>query len=90
MVNIIIDGRSMGTKEMAHLHLKWALKAPKYYGKNLDALWDILSTYDKAVNISLINKEYLIADLGDYGQSLIEVFIDAEKENENISFQVEN
>lgn len=88
MNDLIIDGRSMGTKEMAHLHLKWALKAPEYYGKNLDALWDVLSTYDKAINISLINKECLIEDLGDYGESIIQVFEDAEKENENITFKI--
>lgn len=90
MRNIVLDGRSMGTKEVAHLYLKWVLKASEYHGKNLDALWDVLSTYDRPISISLINKEYLIADLGDYGESLLQVFIDGEKENENIILDKES
>lgn len=88
MIDIVLDGRNMGTKEMAHLYIKWALKAGEYHGRNLDALWDVLSTYDKAVNISLINKASLIEDLGEYGESIIETFKDAEKENDNITFQI--
>lgn len=88
MANIILDGKKMATKEMAHLYIKWELKATEYHGKNLDALWDVLSTYDESINISLINKDRLIEDLGDYGESIIEVFKDAEKENDKINFKI--
>lgn len=90
MIDIILDGKNMGSKEMAHLYMKWKLKSSEYHGKNLDALWDVLSTYDKSIKISLINKENLIEDLGDYGESIIETFQDAQKENDNINFEVKS
>lgn len=76
----------MDSKEMAHLYIIWTLKTPEYYGKNLDALWDILTTYDKPIEIDFINTSDLIANLGDYGKSMIGVFQEAEKENDNIRF----
>ena len=61
---------------------------PDYYGKNLDALYDILSTYDKEVIIKFIDAEFLFEALGDYGTSLIDVFKEAEEENSRIKIEM--
>ena len=89
MKEIRLDGREMINRTRAHLYIGYKLKLPDYYGKNLDALWDVLSTYDKSIKISLINKKDLIDYLGDYGSSIIKVFKEAEKENNNIKIEIE-
>ncbi len=88
MIKVTLNGRNMNSKEIAHLYMKWNLQVPEYYGTNLDALWDVLSTYDKPIQINLINKDKLIENLGDYGEAIIEVFQDAQKENNNINFEI--
>ena len=88
MIEIRLDGRNMDSKEKAHLHMKRQLNLPDYYGGNLDALWDILTTIDKPIKINIINKESLIDNLGDYGKSIIKVFKDAEKENNNLKLEI--
>lgn len=87
MIRIILDGKKMTTRAMAHDYLKCLLTLPDYYGRNLDGLWDILSTYSESISISLVNADTLIESLGDYGQSIIDVFQDADRENKHIHFR---
>ena len=88
MTKVILNGAYMYSKEMAHMYMKWKLKTPQYYGKNLDALWDVLSTYSEPIEIWLTNKDQLMAKLGDYGEAIIRTFQDAEQENSNICFAI--
>ena len=84
MIIVMLDGKKMINKISTHKYIRRILKTPEYYGENLDALWDVLGTCDRKIEINLINTEDLIENLGDYGESLINVFQDAENENENI------
>lgn len=84
---IILDGSKMTNKNEAHLYLKEKLNFPDYYGENLDALWDMLSSISEAIVIELINEYYLTKFLGYYGQAIIQVFADAEMENPNITLK---
>jgi ribonuclease inhibitor len=88
MKKIIIDGKEMKSRKEAHLHIKEQLQSTEYYGNNLDALWDALTSYTSPIEICLINKEELIENLGEYGSSLIQVFKDAATSNSNISFEI--
>lgn len=56
------------------------LNFPAYYGINLDALYDMLSTYPNTVKISPLDKE----NLSYYGEVLLKVLTDAAAENSNI------
>jgi ribonuclease inhibitor len=40
----ILDGSSIGSLDDLYDQLSIRLKLPKYFGRNLDALWDVLST----------------------------------------------
>ena len=82
---IILDCKEMSSKEKAHEYIMKKMNFPDYYGKNLDALYDILSTYDKEVYVKFINFESLFKQLGDYAVSLIDVFREAEEENTKLS-----
>ncbi|GAB3809685.1 barstar family protein [Virgibacillus kimchii] len=86
MVHITLDGEKMTHKEEVHAYLKSELPLNGYYGSNLDALWDALSTYNHPIEIVLIHRQPMLAYLGNYGKSVIKVFEDAAKENPNIKF----
>ena len=88
MNKVILDGKYMKNKKLVHLYIKFQLESNQYFGSNLDALWDVLSTYSEPIKIGLINKDKLIENMGDYGESIIKVFQDAEEENRNIEFEI--
>ncbi|MBC8587023.1 barstar family protein [Paratissierella segnis] len=85
---ILLNGKRMTNKVKAHRYLKRKLKFPDYYGENLDALWDELSTIAEPTDIKFINKDILIENLGTYGEEIIRTFVDAAEENKNIGFEV--
>ena len=87
---IILDGKKMTNREEGHNYLKEMFDFPDYYGKNLDALWDILTSMSEPIAIKLVNKNSLIENLGTYGENIVTVFLDATKSNPNITFIIES
>ena len=90
MEEIILNARRMTSIEQLHRYIKRKLDLPNYYGKNLDALWDVLSTISNPVCIKLINEDELYKNLGDYTEPFLRVFIEAANENENLYFEIGN
>lgn len=88
MKTVTLNGARMTSKEAAHRYLAARLGFPDYYGCNLDALWDVLSTMSDPVRVRLINKNRLVYGLGSYGKELLKVFADAARENANLSFEI--
>jgi ribonuclease inhibitor len=86
MKEITLDGNNMTSIKEAHRYIKLKLNFPAYYGENLDALWDILSTTSETTNIILINSSKLCENLGEYSKLLLEVFQDVSNENDRINF----
>lgn len=84
MKDVTLNCEEMTSKEATHTYLAMKLDFPNYYGKNLDALWDILSTVSEPLRIKLLNEEKLKVYLGDYGQSLLDVLNEAAEFNEKI------
>lgn len=90
MEEIFLDGYKMISKSETHKYIKKMLNFPDYYGENLDALWDILSTKSKIISIFLLHEEKIYENLGDYGKQLIDVFQEAANSNTNIKFTLFN
>ncbi len=80
MRKIVLDARKMATKEIAHRYLKEVFDFPDYYGNNLDALWDELTGWTD-IEIVIRHHQRLRENLGAYGEKLLEVFEELEKEN---------
>lgn len=71
----ILDFKKFESREDFHREMKDTFEFPEYYGKNLDALWDLL-TENRELEIDVLNKEYIITNLGDYGRSIFKLFED--------------
>lgn len=88
MKSVVLNGNRMTSREAAHAYIGRRLGFPEYYGGNLDALWDMLSTVSYPLHISIINTERLHEQLGEYAESLLSVFMEAGEENENLSLEI--
>ena len=88
MVNCIIDGKKMCSRAEAHDELALALNLSRHYGRNLDALWDEISTME--AHVTLINRAAMLESLGTYGEKLLQTFRDAEANCPRFTFVCED
>lgn len=88
MRNIILNGKRMISREITHAYLKRKLNLPPYYGRNLDALYDVLTERNEYTVITLINQHVMKDKLGLYGEKIIQVFRDAKEENHHLHFLI--
>ncbi len=80
----IIDLKRVKTQEQLHEVLKKKLELPDYYGGNLDALYDALNEKTKEMQIVFTHCYNAKKNLGEYFDSLKEIFVDLSKYNEKI------
>ncbi len=73
----------MTEREGAHDYLAGQLNFPPWYGRNLDALYDLLTERGPTV-VQLVHREVL-ARPGTYGNRLLDTLLDAEKANPNLT-----
>lgn len=74
----------MTGRKATHAYLKMKLRLPEYYGNNLDALWDCLTTDFSGKMIILQDPQMMKNQLGDYGDSLMRLFREAAEANSAI------
>ena len=84
METIVIVGEKMLNRREAHDYLTQALCLPDYYGRNLDALYDLLTERETPTRIMIQHGNTLLSWLGDYGQALIQTMIDADRANPSL------
>lgn len=89
MKEIHLNGAKMTDRAAAHKYLKRKLAFPDYYGENLDALWDCLTTDFSGKKIIIHKPEAIIDNLGSYGEAMMQVFREAEDDNEFIQVSFE-
>ena len=85
MMEIILDGRNLTDRASVHDVLATELAFPDYYGRNLDALYDLLSTWPETVQITVIYSDFLLENLGRYANALLKTIQDASQSNPKIS-----
>ena len=86
-MEFVIDGTKMTERRAAHEEIARAMRFPDYYGHNLDALFDMLSTFEGSAKIR--NIACALNALGGYGCNLIKTFFDAAEENSRFTFTLE-
>ena len=87
MIGFKLDGRRMSTREAAHEHIAERLSVPEYYGRNLDALWDMISGMD--ADVTLRHADAMLSSLGAYGCRILSTLYEAAEENPGFHFSVE-
>lgn len=87
----VINGKAIKTREELHTTLATSLKFPKFYGKNLDALYDTLVADTSGESIIRVkNLSILRARVGnEYVQSFLETIGDASEQNPRVILLLE-
>ena len=82
----LLNGKRMKTREEAYDHISQVMQFPEYFGRNLDALYDLLT--EREADITLRNADDLLNALGAYGCDMIKCFFDAAQSNANLVFRI--
>lgn len=85
---IFISLKGLTDRSGIHSVLKEALDFPDYYGNNLDALNDELTSITSAVNVVLMDWDLVPSNMEAYVKNLINVFETCSKENPHFSFSL--
>jgi ribonuclease inhibitor len=83
---IYLNGSNIWSKSDLHSELADQMRFPWYYGRNLDALYDLLSTEREHCLFIIKNKEELAENLGGYYFALTDVLEDVSRENDRIAW----
>ena len=82
---IMLDGNAMTDRPATHSHLAERLALPTYYGRNLDALYDVLSEIGADTELILENPAAVVESMGKYGEALLSVMQEAAEENPHLT-----
>ncbi|PCK22025.1 barnase inhibitor [Bacillus pumilus] len=81
MNKVQLDGAACRSQEELHNQLQTILHLPDHYGKNLDALWDCLTgELSLPLELTWVDFQTSKNDLGEYAESLQQLFQEAEEE----------
>ena len=70
MKELLLDAETLYTREQLHDVLAKVCGFPSDYGRNLDALYDLLTAYP-AARLTLRHPEMLVAHLGNYAECTV-------------------
>lgn len=87
-MHVQLDGSLMTDRSAAHDHLQERLSLPEYYGRNLDALFDLLTSLPEATEIDLLEKDTMLKQLGAYGAALLVTLQQAEEAAPNLTLNI--
>ena len=90
MIVINFDVKLIKSKEGIHRFLKKRIKSDDYIGNNLDALYDVLSTFDESIKFNISNLVYVNMELESYVFNLINTLKDVSEINDNITVEIIN
>jgi len=88
MKEITINCTEINSRYQLHEKLAKLLDFPEWYGRNLDALYDLLTEIPTDVLITITHFSELENNLGHYAVLVKKVISDAAKENTKIHFDV--
>jgi len=89
MKTVILDGTEITGVEDVHRAFAEALAFPAWYGRNFDALRDLLTVPGEAVTVVLRHTVLLEDTLGRRYRTLLHVLRDAAEENPRLNIDVE-
>ena len=89
-VDLILAGDKIRSLEQFYQALDDRISLPEYFGRNLDALWDYLSTdLARPLNIQWKHSEISQFYMGDQFSKLIELFNDLKQDRKDFHYLLE-
>lgn len=88
-MTVYLDGRQMPDRVAAHAYLKEALSLPDHYGRNLDALYDLLTERGETTEIVLTHFAEMESAMGHYAPALLHTLEEAAESNPRLTVRVE-
>lgn len=86
-MKIELEGLKIVDEDSLHRELGLKLNLPEYYGHNLDALWDCLTSWvDLPINIVWKNHDVSQKNLGNYFDKVIKLFLEIHEEDDRFTF----
>ena len=76
-MELVIDGAALPAAEAVHDLFARALTLPAWYGRNLDALYDVLTERGEPLRLLVRNREAL----AEYAEDLLRTLVEAAAEN---------
>lgn len=76
-MELVIDGAALPAAEAVHDLFARALTLPAWYGRNLDALYDVLTERGEPLRLLVRNREAL----AEYAEDLLRTLAEAAAEN---------
>ena len=86
---IVLEGAVMTDRMAVHNHLVERLDLPTYYGRNLDALYDVLMELGGETEIILRDPGAVAENLGKYGEALLTTLQEAAEENPHLTITLQ-
>ena len=87
-MKVELDGCMMTDRKAAHDYLAEMLRLPSWYGRNLDALYDLLTGQGTPLEIVISHAEDMKNHLGVYGSTLLHTLQEAENDNINLTVTI--
>ena len=88
MKSIVIRGEEFDSMEAVHNYLAENLSFPSYYGKNLSALYDVLTEEDQQTSIEIDFENMQDEDMIRSLSRMVDVISDAAADNELLELTV--
>lgn len=85
---IELDCAFLTSRKDAHDYLQQLLQLPEYYGRNLDALYDVLTSIGTPMTIVVKNETMAEENLGGYGSALLATIREAAEENPAVTVMI--
>lgn len=83
---ILLDGEMINSASEMHEVFKKELGLPEWYGKNLDALNDVLTERTEEIGIVVVNDAAFKKALGKKYKGFVALMKDLSEESDNISY----
>lgn len=81
METVFLDGAAASTRAALYDQLAQRFSFPDYYGRNLDALYDLLTERQTPTRLVVRRRAVLEETLGGYGASFLKTLEEAAREN---------
>lgn len=87
MKKVIIDGGKLKDKNQVFVYFMKKFREPDYFAPTFGCFWDYLMSVREPMHIVIYNGVGMHITLKGFAECLLELFTEADKRNENITFE---